>query len=328
MDRKRKLTRKQELELKQMGERERRYYLMSLLGIHPQRMTLPRRYEAKLAKPDKLSTKNKLGILALNSRSLNLDMSHAPLKTSTGLDMDAGYWIGVEIECFIPWSDGNHFDNGQMRYELKEALRRAKIPRCTVKQDGSLNSEDGAPVEVTLLFNSKHGTEPLKRLCEVLADMECFVNSTCGLHVHLDVRHLGIDKRKVMDVARRLGRALPVLLKMQPKSRRNNSYCRPDVSSIDGDRYYAVNATAWQKFKTIEVRLHAGSVSYSKIANWISLLKHIAAKPNLATLHNLELFIDKLELPDSLIEYVESRLKVHAPEFLEQITQTNKPIGA
>ena len=38
------------------------------------------------------------------------------------------------------------------------------------------------------------------------------------------------------------------------------------------DRYYKVNAVAYERHQTIEFRQHSGTTEYEKIANWVMFL--------------------------------------------------------
>jgi hypothetical protein len=65
---------------------------------------------------------------------------------------------------------------------------------------------------------------------------------------------------------------LIALKEFVPESRRNNNdYCA--LSFSETNRYRAVNFTAFRKFKTLEIRLHSGTVDYTKIIAWIRLLE-------------------------------------------------------
>jgi hypothetical protein len=194
---------------------------------------------------------------------------------------------------------------------LRKVLKDSGITRCQVKYDGSVEDSDAHGIEVTILFNTKTGWSKLDSLCEILNDYNAYVNKTCGLHVHLDVRHLKPAKAKLM--GRRLNRALPVLKYLVDKSRHNNSYCNLGMSgfSRNADRYYAINMTSYFKFKTIEVRLHGGSTNFDKIKSWIEILQFVSARPMPKTGLNFQDLID-MGLPEHLIEYADKRItKLH-----------------
>lgn len=76
-----------------------------------------------------------------------------------------------------------------------------------------------------------------------------------------------------------------------PHSRRNNTYCKGmaqvaerlrggDCDTIqeiqlygfNNDRYFKVNAMAYNTHKTIEFRQHNGTTNFEKIRNWVEFL--------------------------------------------------------
>lgn len=243
------------------------------------------------------------------------------LKTkSPGLE-GQGEWIGVEIECFVPGAE--RFD------ELNEAIQMLRIPGVEMHRDGSIHPddydedgeehEDGSeftPVEFTIVYN-RNNPEPLKRLCQFIADEGGMVNKSCGLHVHLDMRDVYGTGRLGARI-NRLRKALPILGLMVSESRRHNSYCQLEVSRRNGDRYFAVNLTSLEKHRTIEVRLHSGTTDYTKISNWVELLYSISRQKGLGKA-TIEFYSDLSEaLPNvskGLMDYVKARILKHNPSI-------------
>lgn len=300
------------------GEASAERYLHSLLGLIRERVEV-RRLAVNRHAEDRLAVKPK-GTVSAMFRDLQTndeDAMHKPTKRSPGA------WVGVEIECYYPvdkhCTDDCDHDNGDCyadsspsedtcRKRIRQALVQAGVTRASVKDDGSLEDEEGAPVEVTLLFNTDDGFGQLEKVCRVLSDLGCYVNDKCGLHVHLDARHL--KPRGARLLARRLGRALPVLKWIVDPSRHDNHYCKLDVGPFGRshvNRYFAVNTQAYFHYKTLEVRMHGGSTNFKKIKHWIELLRFIASarmpKP-LATFQDL---ID-LGIPEYLVEYADRRI--------------------
>ena len=137
------------------------------------------------------------------------------------------------------------------------------------------------------------------------------VNRTCGLHVHVDVRHLGWKQHKrLAKIYLRHERSMEMLL---PRSRRGRSasYCRANrmalaqrgdenisilswFAKIDGltkrsglvnflqpsgGRYTKLNLSPWASKGTWEFRGHQGTLNFKKIDAWASV---IAAMLNMA----------------------------------------------
>jgi hypothetical protein len=301
---------------------------------------------------DLLALKSTGSIVQLYHHMFDAEANHKPL------NIGLGEWIGVEIECCIPYDkshvlferngihvgpdttfcdpgegcneccddedcesdhceghEGEDSSDTAWRKALGEFFEAKKIKRVSVKDDGSIDAEDGCfGVEVTILF-LKNNREPLKQLCNALSDLGAEVNRSCGMHVHLDQR--GRTLQKVKARANALGLALPLLASMVPKSRRRNNYCKLAVSSLSGsERYYAINCTAFEKYKTIEVRLHSATRDFDKISNWIDLLLLIQDAEtggtygdgewnNISSLSDLAMAIN---VPERLIKYVEARI--------------------
>lgn len=303
----RKLTAKQLAMISRMDRYQKTKYLMALLGLAKERLFVPR---TRTHGTDFLGIKPKNSILNKLARISDVTSGHSPEAN------DQGQWVGVEIECCIPVveqigedSDGEPVFESEWdcRARLKRALKNANVRRVTVKTDGSIRpGEHAMGVEITVLFNLKNGESDLLKTCEVLRTFGAFVNRSCGLHVHIDQR--GKTKRQVGVFAKSLGMALPILSTMVPESRRNgNSYCTLGVSKWRGSRYYAINKTAYFKFKTVEVRLHSGTCDPQKILNWIQIVKLIG-DAGLTRRPSMQDLIDKVNMPERLIEYMERRI--------------------
>jgi hypothetical protein len=255
---------------------------------------------------------------------------------------DRGQWLGVEIECIVPLDefsenarcevycddhdelmdlcgcdhDCDTQSNEGYTTQLGKYIEKQKIKYVSVKGDGSINAEDGYfGAELTILFK-RSDRSTLKRLCDVLNKIGAKVNKSCGLHVHLDQRDIigvanisDIDTRELKRRAYNLDRALPYLSKIVPKSRLNNTYCQLSVGTLKGGRYHAVNLSAFNKYQTIEVRLHSSTTDYEKINNWIDILLTIMytkEKPALFAT-SLDALCMLYNIPERLIEYMEKR---------------------
>jgi DNA-binding transcriptional MerR regulator len=211
-------------------------------------------------------------------------------------------FVGVEIE-FISESGESHF---------KRRAEEMKIKNFNIGSDGSIEFDsddypDHVSHEIRILMEN---SEPylktqLKKLCTLLSINDAFVNASCGLHVHLDVRHKTAEERE--EIGARFSRCLNVLASLVPKSRRDNSYCK--LKRSDSDRYSAINMTAINKYSTIEIRLHSGTVDFLKIFNWIRLLNLIKDTKNAKTFNSLDEMIEVLKMPDDLALFYYNRYK-------------------
>jgi hypothetical protein len=158
--------------------------------------------------------------------------------------------IGVEIEC------------------LKPAGRQVDIPIWSrAKGDGSIRrAPNTEAVEYAILIKRSELEHRLHKFCGLISDHR--VNTSCGLHIHIDCR--GRTEDDVRRIAKRMTAWMIALKEFVPESRRNNTEFA-ELSFSETDRYRAVNFTAFRKYKTLEIRLHSGTVDYTKIIAWIRL---------------------------------------------------------
>jgi len=137
-----------------------------------------------------------------------------------------------------------------------------------VVYDGSIQTRGSqTSAEVVALLNRDEMEPRLHRLCDRLNRLGFGTNKSCGLHVHIDCRHLSFEQ--VCERAKVMNKWITALVELVPLSRRENRYCRLGFSRTD--RYRAVNVTSYQKHSTLEVRIHSASSSYQKILAWVRL---------------------------------------------------------
>lgn len=122
----------------------------------------------------------------------------------------------------------------------------------------------------------------LEQVCGFLQSEDCTVNSSTGLHVHLDQRHIINDITKGWNVANSRAKMLFNSVSSWAKFlvhpyRFEGSYCRLEYRT--DDRYVAVNVCSLHEHGTIEVRFHSGSINPSKIKNWVMFLHWLVDNP-------------------------------------------------
>lgn len=209
-----------------------------------------------------------------------------------------------EVECEDS-DDNAAFE--EMKSELARKIAKAGITRVNIVEDGSLKHSDSeryCPMELKILLRSDDMT-PLKKLCDLLTELKAVVNNSCGLHVHLDMRKK--CKSEVIEIGEKFEPCLPILASMIPARRRVNNFCKLRVSDIDRYRYSAVNLTAFSKYRTIEIRLHSGTVVFEKINNWIMILSKISQSSGI-DVTDVDSFCSSLDITGELKEYIESRI--------------------
>lgn len=180
--------------------------------------------------------------------------------------------IGIELEFCAPISESDL---------AMKLWKRGFDSFVQIKEDRSLRPKDGENgFELALLLPERNYKKSLKMVCKFLDEIKAVAeNRRCGLHVHVDMR-----RRKKEIVYNNFVACQEVLSKFLDPHRKNNEFCRFVTSrtfptKFTGrreERYKAVNAAAYYKYKTLEIRMHEGSVDYVDIANWIDLLIKIA----------------------------------------------------
>ena len=202
--------------------------------------------------------------------------------------------VGIEIELISPMNED----------QVAEQVSLANLENyISVGSDGSIQTADkdcydcngegehydedcddyiecgchtGYGHELRVLVKESELLQIRARLALLFKAIKAEVNDSCGLHVHLDMRH-----RDPLESAKRLLNAQSLMFKTMPSSRKNNEYCMPvikrhypDLMSIG--KYHAIHTKHTYSYrKTIEVRLHEGTVDAFEIYNWCKFLVHV-----------------------------------------------------
>lgn len=199
--------------------------------------------------------------------------------------------VGLELEFMMPYAN---------KQAIKEKLLASPFANLLcLGRDGSVSSSDkyeGAELKICTPLSQL--TDVVSFVSSVLAVNGCSVDKSCGFHVHLDARN---DNAKTMFT--NLLDQQASLFALVPSSRRNNTYCRPTTKKdyLKGSRYKSINSTAYNKFKTLEVRLHGGTIDPNKIIYWTLLLSSIAYNETKITKsRTVTTMLKKLNLGDSM----------------------------
>lgn len=236
-------------------------------------------------------------------------------------------YIGVEIECMIPGNQLLYRDNFFQKSHLLTHFTLEELPYINIKEDGSIKPEKNPNymgIEYTLLCKQETYKEFLLKFCQYLTLMKARVNSSCGLHVHIDCRPVTARNHKI--VYENLYSCLPLLQAMNPASRHNNKFCKINksrklnISKHYEARYAAINSNAYTKYNTIEVRLHTGTIAYMKIVNWVNLLLKIADyQPSFKKqMSKYALILKRLNLSDDMNKYIVNRVTKFSKEETEE----------
>lgn len=147
-----------------------------------------------------------------------------------------------------------------------------------VKYDGSLS---GGKEFVSPVLQGDEGLDAIANLCAYAREHDWTVDSSCGYHLHIDCSDLN-DEQKVA-VAVGYAATEKLWARFVSKRRATNNYCGPlpyraitiknlsfhGILDMTHTRYLWINWQSYDRHKTLEIRLHSGTVNYDKIANWV-----------------------------------------------------------
>ena len=166
--------------------------------------------------------------------------------------------------------------------------------------DGSVtgrNTGQGTGLElVSPILKGEEGLLELEKALNALDEAGAKVNTTCGLHVHVDTAGMGYVQRK--NFFNSYTRNQELMDRLVSQSRRNNrNYTMPyNSSNIDEyaeaagngnghrNRYFTVNVNSLPKYGTLEFRQHQGTLNGKKVVAWVQMLLAIAKTASVSTL--------------------------------------------
>lgn len=217
-------------------------------------------------------------------------------------------YVGIEIECY-----------GKKTIEqMKESFIKARLKKfVNVTTDGSIRPTSGNNgMEIRVCLAEKDLDTILPRIFKVIEDEKMLVNESCGTHVHVDMRN-----RNPELAYSNLFKLQELMLKTQPESRRSNQYCRKNTKKEvklaefgQMERYSVINTQSFSKHKTIEIRLHAGTVKFEDMRAWTKLLIAIVSKSDkLSSSVDTISELEELNLVDEeTLKHLKTRIKKYA----------------
>lgn len=190
-------------------------------------------------------------------------------------------YLGIEIECITACNTS----------QLKKIFVEARLHKhVSVTTDGSINVDIPGyhNTEIRILCSEDELQSVMTRVQKVLRDkrVRAETNRSCGVHVHLDQRNRNAELSY-----KALFNVQSLLRKSQPESRQKSTYCRPNKSGKfvvtedrnSDDRYSVINTHAYKKFKTLEVRIHEGTVNCFDLIKWCEFLTGVVNNANQIT---------------------------------------------
>lgn len=202
-------------------------------------------------------------------------------------------YISAEIEV----AGMSKYDSGADTSLRRQFVDLTRPWGLNVVRDGSLPNTgfeiNTSPASGDLFVNQ------INEICEFLKKGRSFVDQSCGLHIHFDVRDVSIPALE--NYVRLWEKVETAMYELVIPSRKNSSYCLPLSSQITskirnntpkgiikgiyGDeyltnidavrqsrrpsqRYRAINLHSWAYRGTVENRMHHGTINARKIINW------------------------------------------------------------
>ncbi len=243
-------------------------------------------------------------------KMVTLSNTHSNIKPKP---RDKNNHVGVEIECFIPYRKDEA--RAILAYYFTQLGLDNKV---RIGNDGSLRGvklKHYYTAEIRVIDTEKNIFKTITQVCLVLNKIKAFVNKSCGLHVHLDMRNYKEEEQK--KIFHNLYMSQNLLFSLVKKDRQKNRYCKkigktmtisggmqwttnpsgqgmwtypkPRRVKIDyavlkqyAGRRYAINLKSLEEHNTIEVRLHHGTINALAINKWIAILLRIAKKDKIA----------------------------------------------
>lgn len=167
----------------------------------------------------------------------------------------------------------------------RELIQRAGL-NWQVKMDGTRHVSAEA---VSPILNADSLNEA-KRATRALLAGGATVNRQTGYHVHLGADEYGIEG--IANLVWNWNWAHNTIGALVAKSRLNNHFCKPvarehldswvehvrngNISNLIGGRYYSLNLNAYSAHRTVEVRLHHGTLNGSKVKAWAEFVSAMA----------------------------------------------------
>ncbi len=227
------------------------------------------------------------------------------LVEKTKKPMTADSYVGIELEYASTMSVAL----------LREMVADMRLHRhIRVVNDRSIIPSLYYPHQVEICVLSKFAdlSDTFTKLGQLITGDVFQSNPSCGLHVHLDARHGDVRRMYANLVTMQ-----PLLFQLADISRRNNGYCRsvisPDITApFDEDHYAAISKLSYTKHRSVEVRIHHGTLDLNVVERWVRLLKAIADyEGHLDTAFPpLTLLKSYIKPSEDLLKYVEERVAI------------------
>lgn len=247
------------------------------------------------------------------------------VETSEPIDFEFEFSrkFGVEIEFFGPESSTliNNFRAAGLEIKT-ESYNHSTRPHWKFVTDSSISGVNAKEL-VSPVLQGKNGLADFRKACRALRLSNAQVNTSCGVHVHLDANDYTIENFRTLLKNQYL--IENQIDKIMPKSRRantnrfcqgfrsktkttffqkiDNSFTIKELANLFVTRYFKLNLQSFQRHGTVEFRQHGASTNFLKIKNWILICARLVefSKQNIL-LTDINQILD-----ENLQEYYEDR---------------------
>lgn len=209
-------------------------------------------------------------------------------------------WDSSPFRCVRPTYDNIGERRFGVELETSECNDYEDIEDSTAwacKRDCSI---DGMEFISPVLWGDQ-GLREITKFCRLARAWS--VNGSCGYHVHLDMTHE--LWRNLRSIAYAYLRTYPIWCRLVTERRANNPMCSEaayashDIHNIlsyddwcyfvgNRDRFEFVNWRAWFVHKTLEVRLHEGTLNPTTIINWVKMHTRFVDTVRLLELNDID----------------------------------------
>lgn len=202
-------------------------------------------------------------------------------------------YLGIEIEFSCPLP----------REQLVQDLSEAGLQKYVDVGYDADAEEHHESYELRVLVDQNKLYEVISKVGRVLDSIGATTNDSCGLHVHLDMRH-----RNAAKAYRNLFQCQDLLFDMSHPRRRKSVFCKTmtvdNINLVEDSHYNAISPRLTRSKNTIEVRIREGIVDSFDIYNWCMLLVQIVDHAPIQNKNSKGQF--NLNLYVSTIEYISS----------------------
>jgi hypothetical protein len=210
-------------------------------------------------------------------------------------------YLGIELE----------FISKVPLEKAREILYIMKLERfCDITLDASIETQEMGEshgLELRILSKQNQLEERLLLVQEYLNQVAYYTDDSCGIHVHIDMRNRNYKRsRDRLMSSQSQFRSMMPSHRVDPGSY-NDALSHYEIKDIESGRYVDrskdINIHAYNKYKTIEVRVHEATLDMNDLYDWCRYLTSV---------------VDNKELDDG---YINRRIKKYSN--VHQVTRSS-----